>query len=177
MASPAKQAEVTRPRSQQFKSGEDPAVPSEPLAKKWHSQFEPSGAWALSNALDAGIQCLEFLRGLHILCAEIVTSGSTPENWHEKNWQISPLGSRLPHINAAPDDIPKAAMAYARRTLESAADFTRRGRLPAPDHDADYACRASRLEEEQRLLIEWARENGKLGPRRLPPVFARGGEH
>lgn len=69
-------------------------------------------------------------------------------------------------------------MADARRTLESAADFTRGGRPPAPDHDATYACRAGRVEAEQRLLIQWARENRKLGPGgRLPPVFARGGEH
>jgi len=69
-------------------------------------------------------------------------------------------------------------MADAKRTLKSAANFTRGGRPPTPDHDADYACRTGRVEAEQRLLIQWARENGKLGPSgRLPPVFARGGEH
>jgi hypothetical protein len=69
-------------------------------------------------------------------------------------------------------------VADAQRTLESAADFTRGGGPPAPDHDADYTSRAGRVEAEQRLLIQWARENGKLGPSgRLPPVFARGGEH
>ena len=82
------------------------------------------------------------------------------------------------HINAAPDDKRKEAVADAGRTLESAANFTRGGRPPAPDHDADYASRAGRVEAEQRRLIQWARENGKLGPGgRLPPVFARGGEH
>jgi hypothetical protein len=69
-------------------------------------------------------------------------------------------------------------VANARRTLESAAYFTRGGGAPAPDHDADHASRASRVEAEQPRLIEWAKENGKLGASgRLPPVFARGGEH
>jgi hypothetical protein len=69
-------------------------------------------------------------------------------------------------------------MADARWTLESAAYFTRGGRPPAPDHDADHATRSRRVEAEQRRLIQWAQENGKLGPgRRLPPEFARGGEH
>jgi hypothetical protein len=84
----------------------------------------------------------------------------------------------LEQINAFSDDIRKAAVADARRTLESAADFTRGGGAPAPDHDADYACRAGRIEAEQRRLIQWSQENGKLGfSGRLPPVFARGGEH
>jgi hypothetical protein len=69
-------------------------------------------------------------------------------------------------------------MADARRALESSADFTRGGGAPAPDHDADHARRSSRVEAEQRRLIKWAKENGKLGfSGRLPPVFARGGEH
>jgi hypothetical protein len=69
-------------------------------------------------------------------------------------------------------------VADARRTLESAAHFTRGGGSPAPDHDADHAGRSERVEAEQRRLIQWAEENGKLGPSgRLPPVFARGGEH
>ena len=69
-------------------------------------------------------------------------------------------------------------MADARRTLESAAHFTRGGGAPTPDHDADHASRASRVEVEQARLIEWAKENRKLGTSgRLPPVFARGGEH
>ena len=69
-------------------------------------------------------------------------------------------------------------MADARRTLESAADFTRGGGAPAPDHDATDADRRTRVETEQRRLIQWAKENRKLGSssRRLP-VFARGGEH
>lgn len=69
-------------------------------------------------------------------------------------------------------------MADARRTLESAADFTRGGGPPTPDHDADHVRRARRIEAEQRRLIEWAQENGKLvsSTRRLP-VFASGGEH
>ena len=69
-------------------------------------------------------------------------------------------------------------MADAQRTLESAADFTRGGGAPTPDHDADHASRAGRIEAEQRRLIQWARENGKLGSSgRRPPVFAGGGEH
>ena len=67
-------------------------------------------------------------------------------------------------------------MANARRTLESSADFTRGGGAPTPDHDADYAARTKRVEAEQRRLIQWAKENGKIG-RRLPPEFGRGGEH
>jgi hypothetical protein len=81
-------------------------------------------------------------------------------------------------IDATHDDNRKAAVANACRTLESAAHFTRGGGAPTPDHDADYARRASRVEEEQRRLIQWAKENRKLGfSGRLPPVFARGGEH
>lgn len=69
-------------------------------------------------------------------------------------------------------------MADARRALESAAHFTRGGGSPTPDHDADNAHRASRVEAEQRRLIQWAKENRKLGSSgRLPPVFACGGEH
>ena len=69
-------------------------------------------------------------------------------------------------------------MADARRTLESSAHFTRGGGAPAPDHDADHARRTGRIAAEQRRLIQWAKENGKLGfSGRLPPVFARGGEH
>jgi len=67
-------------------------------------------------------------------------------------------------------------MADARRTLKSSADFTRGGGAPAPDHDADYASRTKRVEVEQRRLIQWAKENRKLGGR-LPPEFGRGGEH
>jgi len=81
-------------------------------------------------------------------------------------------------INATPDDNRKAVVAHAGRPLESAAHFTRGGGPPTPDHDADNACRASRVKAEQRRLIKWAKENGKLGSSgRLPPVFARGGEH
>lgn len=49
---------------------------------------------------------------------------------------------------------------------------------PVADHDANHTSRKKRVEAEQRLLVQWARENGKLGlsGRRLP-VFARGGEH
>ena len=80
--------------------------------------------------------------------------------------------------NGTPNDIRQSAMADARRTLESAADFTRGGGAPAPDHDADNASRSSRVETEQRRLIQWAKENGKIGfSGRLPPVFAQGGEH
>ena len=69
-------------------------------------------------------------------------------------------------------------MADARRALESAAHFTRGGGPPTPDHDADHASRSSRVEAEQQRLIHWAKENRKLGPSgRLPPAFARGGEH
>lgn len=69
-------------------------------------------------------------------------------------------------------------MAHAGRTLESAARYTRGGGPPAPDHDSDYATRAKRVAVEQRRLIQWAQENGKLGRgRRRPPEFGRGGEH
>jgi hypothetical protein len=67
-------------------------------------------------------------------------------------------------------------MADARRTLESAANFTRGGGAPAPDHDAAHARRTRRVEAEQQRLIQWAKENWKLGGR-LPPEFTRGGEH
>jgi hypothetical protein len=80
--------------------------------------------------------------------------------------------------NATPDDIRKAALADARRTLESSAHFTRGGGAPAPGHDAPYASRSERLETEQRRLIQWAKENGKLAvSRRLLPGLTRGGEH
>jgi hypothetical protein len=81
-------------------------------------------------------------------------------------------------INGTPNDIRAAALANACRTLESAADFTRGGGAPAPDHDADHASRSKCVEAEQRRLIQWAKENGKLGSSgRRPPVFAGGGEH
>ena len=81
-------------------------------------------------------------------------------------------------INATPDNNPNSPLAHARRPLESAADFTRGGGPPAPDHDADNARRTSRVEAEQQRLVRWAQENGKLGSSgRVPPVFARGGEH
>ena len=80
--------------------------------------------------------------------------------------------------NATPDDNREAALADARRALESAADFTRGNGAPAPGHDADHASRAGRIEAEQRRLIQWAKENGKLGSSgRRPPVLAGGGEH
>jgi hypothetical protein len=97
---------------------------------------------------------------------------------HKKSWQERVVRAIFGQINASPDDIRKAAVADARRTLESAAHFTRGGCAPAPDHDADYTSRARRVEAEQRRLIQWAKENGKLGfSSRLPPVFAQGGEH
>ncbi len=81
-------------------------------------------------------------------------------------------------INATSNDIRTAALADACRTLESAADFTRGGGAPAAGHDADHASRSKRVEEEQRRIIQWAKENGKLSrSRRLPPAFAHGGEH
>ena len=67
-------------------------------------------------------------------------------------------------------------MADARRTLESSAHHTRGGGAPAPDHDAAHADRTRRVEAEQQRLIQWAKENRKLGGR-LPPEFTRGGEH
>ena len=65
-------------------------------------------------------------------------------------------------INGTPNDNRKAAMADARRTLESAAYFARGGGAPAPDHDADHAARSIRVKAEQQRLIQWAKENGKL---------------
>jgi hypothetical protein len=67
-------------------------------------------------------------------------------------------------------------MADTARPLKSSADFTRGGGAPTPDHDADYASRTKRVEAERRRLIQWAKENRKLGGR-LPPEFGRGGEH
>jgi hypothetical protein len=81
-------------------------------------------------------------------------------------------------INGTPNDIRTAALADACRTLESASDFTRGGGPPAPGHDADHPSRSKRVEAEQRRLIQWAKENGKLSrSRRVPPAFAHGGEH
>jgi hypothetical protein len=81
-------------------------------------------------------------------------------------------------INAKPDENRNSTMADASRALESSSDFARGGGPPTPDHDADNASRAGRLEAEQRRLIQWAKENRNLScSRRLPPVFARGGEH
>ncbi len=81
-------------------------------------------------------------------------------------------------INGTTNDQREAGVADAGRTLESAARYTRGGGAPAPDHDSDYATRTKRVEVEQRRLIQWAQENGKLGRgRRLPPEFGRGGEH
>jgi hypothetical protein len=81
-------------------------------------------------------------------------------------------------INGTPNDQREAGVADAGRTLESAARHTRGGGAPTPDHDSDYATRTKRVEVEQRRLIQWAQENGKLGRgRRLPPEFGRGGEH
>jgi hypothetical protein len=69
-------------------------------------------------------------------------------------------------------------MAHTSRPLESAARYTRGGGPPAPDHDSNHAARTERVKIEQRRLIQWANENGKLGrSRRLPPEFGRGGEH
>jgi hypothetical protein len=81
-------------------------------------------------------------------------------------------------INGTPNDQREACVADAGRTLESAARHTCGGGAPAPDHDSDLATRKKRVEGEQRRLIQWAQENGKLGRgRRLPPEFGRGGEH
>jgi len=113
--------------------------------------------------------------------AETLTARKQPflaQNGGKKTSQGSACYATFTGINATPDDKRKEAMADARRTLESAANFTRGGSAPAPDHDATHASRASRIEAEQRRLIQWAKENGKLSSsRRLPPPFARGGEH
>lgn len=68
-------------------------------------------------------------------------------------------------------------MADIGGSLAQSAHFTRGGGPPAPDHDADQPARASRIKKEQIRLIQWAKENGKLGSGRLPPEFTRGGEH
>ena len=67
-------------------------------------------------------------------------------------------------------------MADARRAIESSADFTRGGTPPVPDHDASERQRAERIEAEQRRLVAWAKEHGKLGGR-LPKDDVGGGEH
>ena len=69
-------------------------------------------------------------------------------------------------------------MADSTGTLEACAHYTRGGRAPAPDHDADHAARQGRVVEEQRRLLLWAEENERLRTRHQPlPEFARGGEH
>ena len=69
-------------------------------------------------------------------------------------------------------------MADSSGTLNACADYTRRGCAPAPDHDADHPARESRVVAEQKRLISWAEENGRLKTRHRPlPEFARGGEH
>jgi hypothetical protein len=78
-------------------------------------------------------------------------------------------------INAKHDDNQKAAMADARRAIESSADFTRGGTPPVPDHDATERQRAERIEAEQRRLIAWAKAHGKLGGR-LPKDDVGGGQ-
>jgi hypothetical protein len=67
-------------------------------------------------------------------------------------------------------------MADANWTLTAAARFTLGGASPTPDHDATELQRRSRIETEERRLVDWARANGKLG-KRLPPEDTRGGEH
>ena len=59
-------------------------------------------------------------------------------------------------------------------SLSSSFGRAKRGGSPAPGHDADHASRAGRIEAEQRRLIQWAKENGKLGSWRS---FAGGGAH
>ena len=66
-------------------------------------------------------------------------------------------------INAKHDDNQEAAMADARRAIESSADFTRGGTPPVPDHDATERQRAERIEAEQRRLIAWAKAHVKAG--------------
>ena len=68
-------------------------------------------------------------------------------------------------------------MADTARALESSADFTRGGGAPAPDHDASEQTRSERVAKEQRLLLEWARTNGRLSRKVGFPEWARGGEH
>jgi hypothetical protein len=67
-------------------------------------------------------------------------------------------------------------VADARRALKECAEFTRGGGPPTPDHDANHAARAKRLEAETERLIKWAQVHGFLG-NRLPPEYTRGGEH
>lgn len=96
----------------------------------------------------------------------------------EKPSQAGAVSAKVTGINARPDEPRPPVVADPRRTLEASAHFTRGGGPPAPDHDADHAGRQRRVEAEQRRLIEWARANGKIAPGgRLPPAFARGGEH
>jgi len=96
----------------------------------------------------------------------------------KKKFAKNTFAAILMGINATPDDNRKAVVAHAGRPLESAANFTRGGGPPTPDHDASDADRRKRVKVEQGRLIQWAQENGKLGTSgRLPPIFARGGEH
>jgi hypothetical protein len=97
--------------------------------------------------------------------------------WSQKSLAKNHYCPIFKPINGTPNDQREASVAHAGRTLESAARYTRGGGAPAPDHDSDHATRTKRIEVEQRRLIRWAKENGKLGGRRLPPEFGRGGEH
>lgn len=98
--------------------------------------------------------------------------------WSQKALAKKTRAAIIMGINATPDDNRKAVVAHAPRPLESVAHFTRGGGSPTPDHDAPDADRRKRVEVEQRQLIQWAQKNGKLGTSgRLPPIFARGGEH
>jgi hypothetical protein len=98
--------------------------------------------------------------------------------WRKKPSQARRGFAILWPINATPDDFHQTNLADSCRALEASADFARGGGPPAPDHDADHIRRQARVEAEQRRLIEWARANGKIAPGgRLPPAFARGGEH
>jgi hypothetical protein len=80
--------------------------------------------------------------------------------------------------NGTRNNIQETGVADSGRPLESAARYARGGGPPTPDHDSDHATRTKRVEVERRRLIQWAKENRKLGRgRRLPPEFGRGGEH
>ena len=112
---------------------------------------------------------LEFARPIWIFLV-----GNCIENPLAKN----AFAGIIMSINGTPNNQREAVLANTDRTLESAAHFTRGGSPPAPDHDASFASRASRIKAEQSRLIQWAQENGKLSrSRRLPPEFTHGGEH
>lgn len=73
-----------------------------------------------------------------------------------------------------PSQAPK--IGDGRRALEVLANYLRGGLEPAPDHDSIESVRFAKVSREQKLLIEWAKENQKL-KKSFPEGDGSGGEH